>query len=128
MSRSVAVDLDQPLVADAEVVGDLVQHDVPDLPGQQLGIVPVEALERAAVDRDLVRERARVVDAPARERDALVEAEQRLPRRRLVFDGDLDVGDLRAQLLGERAESVLDDQLEVGSGVVRRATACGRTT
>jgi hypothetical protein len=28
---SVAVDLDQPLVADAEVMGDLVQHDVPNL-------------------------------------------------------------------------------------------------
>jgi hypothetical protein len=107
---------------------DLVQDDVPDLAAQQLRVVPVEALERAAVDRDLVRERARVVAAPSRERDALVQAEQRLPRRRLVFDGDLDVGDLRAELLGERVESVLDDQLEVGSGVVRRTTACGRTT
>ena len=30
-TRSVAIELDQPLVADPEVMRDLVEHDVPDL-------------------------------------------------------------------------------------------------
>ena len=78
----------------------------------------VEAFERAAVDRDLVRERSAVVAGPPRERDALVQAEQRLSRRRLVFQHDLDVGDPAAKLRRERIESVLDQLFEVGSRVV----------
>src|SRR5713226_2963490 len=118
---SVAVDLDQTLVADAEVVRDLVQHDMPDLPAEQLSVVSVETFERAAVDRDLVRERAAVVAAPAGKRHTLVEAEQRLPRRRLVFDHDLDVRDPVAKLGWQRAERVLDQPLEVGRRVLRIA-------
>jgi hypothetical protein len=104
------------------VVRDLVQHDVSDVAAQQLGIVSVEALERAAVDRDLVGQRAGVVDPAPRQRDALVEPEQRLPRRRLVLDDDLDVGDLFAQIGRQRVERVLDQALEV------RAIDDGRTT
>ena len=48
----------------------------------------------------------------------LVEAEQRLSRRRLVFQHDLDVGEPAAKLRRERIESVLDQLFEVGSGVV----------
>ena len=36
----VPVHFDQPLVGDAEVVGDLVDHDVLDLPREPYGIVP----------------------------------------------------------------------------------------
>ena len=78
----------------------------------------VEAFERAVVARDLVRERSAVVARPPRERDALVQAEQRLSRRRLVFQHDLDVGDPAAKLRRERIESVLDQLFEVWSGVV----------
>ena len=56
----VPVDLDEPLVADAEVVGNLVKDDASDLPAQQLGIVAVEPPEWAAVDRDLEIGRAHV--------------------------------------------------------------------
>jgi hypothetical protein len=110
------------------MVRDLVQHDVPDLAAQQLRVVSVEPFERATIDRDLVRKCAGVVAAPSRERHALVEPEQRPAGRRLVFDDDLDVRDPAAKLVRKRVERVLDDQLEVGSGVVRGAIACGRTT
>src|SRR5437867_13257648 len=87
----VAIELDEALVADAEVVRDLVQHHAPDLTAQALAVVAVVPLERAAVDRDLVRRDSRVAARPAGEGNALVEAEQRLPVRRLVLDDDLDV-------------------------------------
>src|SRR5947207_7314164 len=94
--RSVTVDLDQTLVADPEVVRNLVQHDPPHLPAQRLRVLTKMALERAAIDRDLVREHA-AVEAPApRQRDALVEPEQRLAARRLFLDDDLDVRHLLA--------------------------------
>ncbi len=112
MTPSVAVDLDQPLVADPEMVGDLVQHDPPDLLVQQRRVVTVCALERAAVDRDLVGKRCAVVVAPARQRDALVEPEQALPRRRFVLDHELEVRDPRSQLDGERVQRRLDHRLE----------------
>jgi hypothetical protein len=104
------------------MVRDLVEYDVSDVAAQQLGIVPVQAFERAAVDRDLVGQRARVIDPAPRERDALVEAEQRLPRRRLVLDDDLDIGDLLAEVGRQRAERVVDQAREV------RAIDDGRTT
>src|SRR5206468_11035987 len=90
-SNLVPVDLDEPLVADAEMMRDLVEHDASDLPAQQLGIVAVESPERAAVDRDLVRERTAVAGAPSGQGHALIEAEQRLTLRRFVLDDDLDV-------------------------------------
>ena len=51
----VATHLFEALVTDPEMVGNLVDHHVPDLAAQRLRIGAVEALERAAVDRDLVR-------------------------------------------------------------------------
>ena len=117
----VAVDLDQPLVTDAEVVCNLVQHNVPDLPAEQFRVVSVEALERATVDRDLVREHPAVVTAPSRERHAPVETEQSLPWRRLVFNHDLDVRDLFAKIGWQRVERVLDQALEVRRRALRTA-------
>ena len=96
------------------MVGHFVQDDALHLTAQQLGIGPVKAFERPLVDRDLVRERARVAARPARERDALVETEQRLAWRRLVLHDDLDVRELPAQVGRERVESVLDEALEAG--------------
>src|SRR3970282_245784 len=52
--HSVPIELSQPRVADAEVVGDLMENDAPNLPPKQRGVAPVEALEWTAVDRDLV--------------------------------------------------------------------------
>jgi hypothetical protein len=51
----VATHLFEALVADPEMVGNLVEYDVPDLAAKRLRIGTVEALERASVDRDLVR-------------------------------------------------------------------------
>jgi hypothetical protein len=104
------------------VVRDLVEYDVSDVAVQQLGIVAVEALERATVDRDLVGQHAGVVDAAPRERDASVEAEQWLPWRRLVLDDELDVGDLLAEVGRQRVERVVYQAREV------RAIDDGRTT
>src|ERR671931_1488634 len=110
--RLVTVDLEQAFVADAEMVGELVEDDSPDLAAQQLRVVPVEPHERAAVDRDLVREDAAVVAAPGREGNALVEAEQALPARRFLFDHDAHVRDARAQLGWEGVERVLHEFVE----------------
>jgi hypothetical protein len=84
---------------------DLVQHDVPDLPAQHLRVPAVEPLERPAVDRDLVRQRAAVAAPSSRERNALIEAKERLPPRRLVLDDDLDVGDAVARSRGSESSA-----------------------
>ena len=91
------------------MVGELVEDDSPHLAAQQLRVVPVEPYERAAVDRDLVREDAAVVAAPGREGNALVEAEQTLPVWRFLFDHDAHVRDARAQLGWEGVERVLHE-------------------
>jgi hypothetical protein len=54
---SVAVDLDQPLVADTEAMRDLVQYDVLNLSAQHVRVPPVEPFERPAA----LVERARAV-------------------------------------------------------------------
>ena len=71
----IAVELDEPLVADAEVMRDLGQHHALDLALQALGILAVETFERAAVDRDLVRRNAAVIAASARQRHTLIQTE-----------------------------------------------------
>ena len=99
---------------------DLVQHNVSDLLPEKFLVVSVKAFQRTTVDGDLVREHAAVVDASARERNALVEAEQRLAFRWLVFDRDLDIGDPLTKISRKRVECVLDKPLEVWSGAGRR--------
>ena len=49
---------------------------------------------------------------PPRQRHALVEPEQRAAPGRLVLDDDLDVGDLFAELGGQRVDCVVDELLE----------------
>src|SRR6185312_2968259 len=82
---SVAVDVDQALIADPEVVRHLVEDDPPDLFLQSPSVVSVEASEWAAVDAERVRQPTAVVATPSRQRPALIEPEQRLPAGRLVF-------------------------------------------
>src|SRR6266576_3979480 len=110
--RLVAVDLDQTVVADSEKENDLVQHHSLHLPAKDVLVSSVEALQRAAVDRDLVRERPRVEAAASRQRDALVEAEQRLASGRLVLDDDLHVRHLSPQIRGQRVETLARVSLE----------------
>ena len=50
---SVTVELAQPLIADSEVMCDLVQDDSPNLAFEALPRAPVETFERLPVDRDL---------------------------------------------------------------------------
>src|SRR4051812_16131502 len=95
------------------MVRDLVEDDPLDLAREQLGVVPVEPLERPAVDRDLVGQRAGVVGAAAGERDALVEAEERVASGGLIFDDELDVGHLLAQVVRQRVDRALGQLLEL---------------
>src|SRR5262245_30543763 len=60
---SVTVDFDQTLVADSEVMRDLVEDDASHLTAKQLRVLSAEPPERAAVDRDLVRQHSAVVTA-----------------------------------------------------------------
>src|SRR6266540_6646049 len=114
----VASHLFEALVADPEVVSNLVEHDSPDLAAQTLAIGAVEALERSAVDRDLVRQDAGVPASPSCPRNALIEPEQRLAGRRLSFDDDRDVGDDPSKLAREGRQCVLYLPLEVDLAVL----------
>jgi hypothetical protein len=89
-----------------------MENNAPHLSVKQVGVVPVEAYERAAVEGDLVGERAPVLAAASGERYALVEPEQRPPRWRFVFDHDLDVRQVFAQIRRERVDCVLCVLLE----------------
>src|SRR5262249_28507896 len=113
-ARSVTIDVDQALIADPEVVRDLVPHRSSDSGGQAHGIGSVEAYERAAVDRDPVRQRACVVSSPACERDTLVKAEQAFAGGRLVLDDDRNVGHPRTEIVGNFLERLLDQGFEPG--------------
>ena len=47
-TTSVAIELDQPLVADPEVMRDLVEHDVADLAAKTIGVAGSESRDQAA--------------------------------------------------------------------------------
>ena len=98
---SVTIELDQPLVADPEVMRDLVEHDVSDLAAQTIGVAGSESRDRPAEDADLVGKHSAVRAAPSRQRCAAVQAKQRLPVGRLVLDEDLDVAHRRT-VIGQR--------------------------
>src|SRR5262249_61887667 len=70
-SGSVAVELDEPRVADPEVVGDLVADDAADLSAEFLLVAACQPFDRAAGDGGLVRGPRPVPAAPARGRYAL---------------------------------------------------------
>ena len=83
------------------MVSNFVEDHAPDLAAQTFPIGAVEALERSAVDRDLVRQDAAVTASPSRQRNALVKPEQWLARWRLHFDDDRDIGDDISELSRE---------------------------
>ena len=72
----VGVDLEQPLVADPEVVGHLVGDRVANRGAQAVLVTTGFAPQRAREQRDLVGQHAGVVVPSRRQRDALVQAEQ----------------------------------------------------
>jgi hypothetical protein len=82
-----------------------VKHDAPDLPAQTLAVGALEALERPAVDRDLVRQDAGVPASALRQWDALVETEQRLAGRWLCLDDDRDIEMMSRSSLGTDANA-----------------------
>ena len=101
------------LVADPEMVRYLVEHHAPDLAPQTLPVGAVEALERPAVDRDLVRQDTAVTASPSRQRNALIQPQQRLPGRRLSFDDDRDIGDVVSKVARKRRYCVSYLLLEI---------------
>jgi hypothetical protein len=95
------------------VVRDLVQHDPPHLGSEQVGVAAGHSLQRALVDRDLVRRHARVGARPACEWDTLVEAQQRQSGRGLVLDDHRDVGHEPAQVVRKRGDRSFDEVFEL---------------
>src|SRR5208282_686336 len=79
----------EPVVVDAEMVGDLVDDGPADLAGD-LPLGPAGRADRPAVDGDAVRQHAGVLRGAAGERDALVQPEQ-AGRSRAVLDRHRDV-------------------------------------
>src|SRR2546421_317426 len=111
----------QPVVVDAEVVADLVDHRDPDLVGE-VGLVARPLAQRSAEDRDLVRHDAGVVDRRAiREVHAFVQTEERagpaceLLGRRPVLHDDDHVLDVRGQIGWNGIERVTDELFEAGA-------------
>jgi hypothetical protein len=82
LSKLVAVDLDETFVADAEVVGHLVQDDASDLAAQARGIGTPETLERTPVDRDLVGSHPGIATTAPGQREPFVEPQRYLGRLR----------------------------------------------
>ena len=89
---SVAIELDQPLVTDPEVMRDLVEHDVSDLAAQTIGV--------AGSGSRVIGPRKMLILSGStplyvlllrRQRYTAVQAEQRPPVGRLVLDDDLNV-------------------------------------
>src|SRR5262249_7967932 len=72
LTELVAADLDEPLVADPEVVGEFVAHHTAHVAPQRDGIVAPVPPEGPAVDRHRVRLRPRHEDALGWKRDASV--------------------------------------------------------
>ncbi len=75
----VVLDVCDLFLAETEVVADLVNQRFADL-DDELVLVFGFALVRPLEDQDLIGQRVAVVPTPLGERDALVEAEQRVRR------------------------------------------------
>src|SRR4051794_8327458 len=95
-------------------MSDFVEHHASNLTAETLAIGAVETLQRPAVDRDLVRQNARVPASPTCQRNTLIEPKQRLAGRRLSFDHDRDIGDDVSKLARKDRQCVLYLPLEVG--------------
>src|SRR5262249_4936736 len=84
----------------------------PDLGVEERGIMAVRPLERPAVDRDQVGQRARVRCSAPRMGDAVIEAEEVLAGQRLVLDDDRDVVEQLRDVLWKGVEGVDHPRLE----------------
>ena len=121
----------EPVVVDAQVVGELVEDRDPDLVREVVEVGEV-LLERDPEEADLVRDRERV-RAPLDPRDALVQAVQRLVAvqvvvapllgGRLVLDDDRDLVECPVERRRDVGEDALDDALEQVVGRARRPAA-----
>src|ERR1700747_753493 len=109
---SVTIELDQPLVADPEVMRDLVEHDVPDLAAQTIGVAGSESRDRPAEDADLVGKHSAVRAAPSRQRYTAGQAEQRPPFGRLFLYDDLNVAHRRTEIERQRGQRVVNRLFE----------------
>ncbi|NDH64172.1 MAG: DUF1254 domain-containing protein, partial [Alphaproteobacteria bacterium] len=111
------------VVAQAEVMADLVDQHMPhDMRQVFAGLAPIVE-DRAAIEEDAVDVVGDVAGTALHHRDALVEAEQ-IERRvefhllldlvgRKVVDLDSHVADMPAKLLGNRGQRLGGDRLEI---------------
>src|ERR1700756_516446 len=100
------MELDQSRVTDPEVMRDLVEHDVSNLAAYTIGVADSESRDRPTEDADLVGKHSAVRAAPSPPPYTAVQAEQRLPVGRLVFDDDLDVAHRRTEIGRQGAQRV----------------------
>src|SRR5271169_1898995 len=89
----------EPVVVNAEMVGDLVDDGAADLVVDLL-LGPADRADRLAVDGDAVGQHPRVLRRAAGKRDALVQPEQ-AAWPRAVLDRHRDVAHQPAELLGQ---------------------------
>src|ERR1700761_2220811 len=106
------MELDQSRVTDPEVMRDLVEHDVSNLAAYTNGVAGSESRDRPAEDADLVGKHSAVRAAPSRQRYTAVQAEQRPPVGRLVFDDDLNVAHRRTEIGRQGAQRVVNRLVE----------------
>ncbi len=109
----VAAHLSQPIVADTEVVSDLMQHHSSHLELETISIAAVIPLERPTIDRDLVRRNCAVGAPASRQRKTLVEPKQGLTRRRLVLDNDGHIRHRCTELRWQRLDRLRHPLLEL---------------
>src|ERR1700749_2376375 len=109
-SAALPAELGEPVVVDAEMVGDLVDDGAADL-ARDLVFRAADDADRQAVDRDAVGQHPGVLGGAAGERDTLVEPEQP-GRARVVFHGHGDVAHQPAEFRGQAVERRGDHLLE----------------
>ncbi len=91
-SSSVGIEFPQPVIADPEVVRDLVSHGAGHLCADAILIVSGDRHDRGSVERDRVGQDVAVPMTALRERDPVIQAQEvPLIRRREILDEDLDV-------------------------------------
>src|SRR5579862_7843418 len=113
-SRSAIAELVEPLLVESEAVGELVRDRHLDLAAQRPLVVPEVLDQRSTEERDERRQHPGGVVA---ELGALEQAVQVvLALRRLVLDGDRDLGEVRPEPAGKLVQRLLDERLEALRG------------
>jgi hypothetical protein len=117
-------ELADPIVVDAKKVCDLVHYRHLYLPAE-LGAGAACPFEGTAEDRDPIGEAGEIV-GPVRQRDTVVEPEERVPGRvqsgppelrsgRLVLDHDRDVDEMPRELVRDPVEGLGNEPPELGA-------------